>query len=353
MSEELKAIAGDGFALRVERCCECGVFVSDWVEADHRNGRICRPCESVLSLREQVRKLTEERGVAESRGPMTQENCAACIRSLDSAGMGKPGAPYGNTLTGMVAEACSELTSARQQIEELTAWKTSAIEHWPPVQEIGTVLRLPVGSDANKGILPAVEKLVDKHDALAARCAELEAEVADARTVHKQLASERATALEALAGERRRIELSKATASEVWATHEKQFADQQEKLDAVTARNAVLEKERDEAREIVSSLHSCATDGGHIHTLLKDERACATDAIIASRNRIAELESEAARLREDGAMFDWLELRVVEVREPLVHGSRSLFFATPKEQDGGEDEPSNLRDACRAAIKGK
>lgn len=38
-------------APRVERCCECNGLVSDWVEADHRDGRICRPCETVIALR--------------------------------------------------------------------------------------------------------------------------------------------------------------------------------------------------------------------------------------------------------------------------------------------------------------
>lgn len=35
---------------RTERCCKCGGLVSEWVEAEHRNGRICKPCEHVLSL---------------------------------------------------------------------------------------------------------------------------------------------------------------------------------------------------------------------------------------------------------------------------------------------------------------
>lgn len=39
---------------RVERCIECGVFVSDWVECDRRNGRVCRPCEAVHSFRKQL-----------------------------------------------------------------------------------------------------------------------------------------------------------------------------------------------------------------------------------------------------------------------------------------------------------
>lgn len=43
---------------RTERCHECNVFVSDWVEDDQRNGRICRPCES---LRIRTAQLNEAR----------------------------------------------------------------------------------------------------------------------------------------------------------------------------------------------------------------------------------------------------------------------------------------------------
>lgn len=39
---------------RTERCEECGVFVSDWVEAQHFNGRICRPCEHNQTLRAEL-----------------------------------------------------------------------------------------------------------------------------------------------------------------------------------------------------------------------------------------------------------------------------------------------------------
>lgn len=39
---------------RCERCIECGGFVSDYVEEDTGRGRICRPCETVVSLRDQL-----------------------------------------------------------------------------------------------------------------------------------------------------------------------------------------------------------------------------------------------------------------------------------------------------------
>lgn len=46
---------------RTERCCECGVGVTDWVEAEHRNGRICRPCEHNLSLTDELEKVKAKR----------------------------------------------------------------------------------------------------------------------------------------------------------------------------------------------------------------------------------------------------------------------------------------------------
>jgi hypothetical protein len=46
---------------RIEQCCECKVFVSDWVEAEHVNGRICRPCEHVLTLRAENEELRKDK----------------------------------------------------------------------------------------------------------------------------------------------------------------------------------------------------------------------------------------------------------------------------------------------------
>ncbi len=63
---------------RVERCIECGGFVSEWVEAEHRNGRICRPCESVLQLRSTVSALEKELA-QENRA--VEELTAACSRA--------------------------------------------------------------------------------------------------------------------------------------------------------------------------------------------------------------------------------------------------------------------------------
>ncbi|MES2942945.1 MAG: hypothetical protein V4772_08775 [Pseudomonadota bacterium] len=55
----------------------------------------------------------------------------------------------------------------------------------------------------------------------------------------------------------------------------------------------------------------------------------------------------------DAELLDWLELRLVEVREPMVYGSKHLFFANPVENEGESDDSSDLRKKVRAAIQAK
>lgn len=45
----------------------------------------------------------------------------------------------------------------------------------------------------------------------------------------------------------------------------------------------------------------------------------------------------------DAERLDWLERFCVEVRQPLVHGSHHLFNADPRQVEGLDDEPSNIR----------
>lgn len=65
----------------------------------------------------------------------------------------------------------------------------------------------------------------------------------------------------------------------------------------------------------------------------------AEDTQIAERVIIAL--SERAGPTDRGRL-DWLESMHVEVRLPLVHGSRALFHASP-EQGDGEETPSTIR----------
>ena len=63
---------------------------------------------------------------------------------------------------------------------------------------------------------------------------------------------------------------------------------------------------------------------------------------------------EAGKMGEERARLDWLERHVVEVREPLRHGSAHMFYAT-QVNDEGELYRSNLRfrvDAARAGERG-
>ncbi len=46
----------------------------------------------------------------------------------------------------------------------------------------------------------------------------------------------------------------------------------------------------------------------------------------------------------DTQILDWLSMKVVNVRDPLRYGSRDMFWASPVDDDGWLDEPSNLRE---------
>lgn len=68
-----------------------------------------------------------------------------------------------------------------------------------------------------------------------------------------------------------------------------------------------------------------------------------------------EVNEEIARIQQgpsDGEMLDWLERHAVNVRVPLVYGSKDLFWATPDECDG-EQTPSDLRAQIRAEMERK
>jgi hypothetical protein len=61
--------------------------------------------------------------------------------------------------------------------------------------------------------------------------------------------------------------------------------------------------------------------------------------------RLAEAERDIQRL-------NWLETMTVNVRTPLVYGSRDLFWSTPDDPEGGLGV-SNIRAAIDAARKEK
>jgi len=54
---------------------------------------------------------------------------------------------------------------------------------------------------------------------------------------------------------------------------------------------------------------------------------------------------------KDAALLDWMETKVVNVREPLMYGSRDLFWASPDQDDPAFPAgPSDIRAKVRAAM---
>jgi hypothetical protein len=90
---------------RIEQCCECKVFVSDWVEAEHVNGRICRPCEHVLTLRAENEELRKDKDT---------------LDKLLNDRSGKIGIVYHTRLGEKWAQSRKELDAAMQTEKEPT-----------------------------------------------------------------------------------------------------------------------------------------------------------------------------------------------------------------------------------------
>ena len=66
---------------------------------------------------------------------------------------------------------------------------------------------------------------------------------------------------------------------------------------------------------------------------------------------IEALEKQVAEAKKDGEILDWLETKTVNVRTPLLYGSRDWFWASPNDDDGVKEKPSNLRAACVSAMR--
>ncbi len=77
------------------------------------------------------------------------------------------------------------------------------------------------------------------------------------------------------------------------------------------------------------------------------------DESLKLQELLLSIESAApTQQREDSQLIDWLETMVVNVREPLLYGSRDLFWAGPCADDPTDTDPapSNIRSQIRAAI---
>lgn len=89
--------------------------------------RSCEPFREALSSTtlgagwkspEEVRELEEKLAVLQRAG-LTHENAAICLTALDKSGMGRDGLKYGNTLTGMVLNACDQNAELTREVERL------------------------------------------------------------------------------------------------------------------------------------------------------------------------------------------------------------------------------------------
>jgi len=63
--------------------------------------------------------------------------------------------------------------------------------------------------------------------------------------------------------------------------------------------------------------------------------------------------SGALQLPDDTKRMDWLVSKTVNVREPLVYGSRSLFWSQTISDDWEEEHKTTLREQIDAAIAGE
>lgn len=106
----MAAMTGDGHPVRVEQCCECNTYVSDWVEAEHRNGRICRPCESLATLRAANDALTRERDEALESKAHTQQWYASRLEPLEDWARKELTRALREQFFSIIANACSSVS---------------------------------------------------------------------------------------------------------------------------------------------------------------------------------------------------------------------------------------------------
>jgi hypothetical protein len=58
----------------------------------------------------------------------------------------------------------SNLKEAGQELEELRAWKESAMKVMPDFQEIGKLLNIPLGTSVSEQIIPKIKELKEAHE---------------------------------------------------------------------------------------------------------------------------------------------------------------------------------------------
>lgn len=69
--------------------------------------------------------------------------------------------------------------------------------------------------------------------------------------------------------------------------------------------------------------------------------------------KLARPNAQHRSAQRDTARLDWLERKTVNVRDPLLYGSRNVFWANPGDERNGEKEgaPSDLRKQIDEAMK--
>lgn len=109
-----------------------------------------------------------------------------------------------------------------------------------------------------------------------------------------------------------------------------------------------------ELRSRITELEQDLREDRHL-AKLSDENAVLMKRVAELEESVTTLSGQCTSLfneREtlvaDRYNMDWMEMQIVEVRTPLVHGSRGLFCVSPTRGDG-EERPSKLRAAIEAA----
>lgn len=74
-------------------------------------------------------------------------------------------------------------------------------------------------------------------------------------------------------------------------------------------------------------------------------------AQVRGRRRQEAIQALLQAVGRDTARLNYLETKVVNVRDPLVHGSTNLFWASPDTSYEGEEGPSDLRAQIDAAMQ--
>lgn len=147
----------------VDRACECveqrreiarlnrdlalaGLSLKTWVSS----------FDDMTSKRDALAaKLAEAQAVIARANPPPQR-AYECLTMLDTAGMGHPNSPHGNTLTGMVKEICERLSEAQKDTERLDWMETQTC--WIGIEgEFSLQPKITAGGEYKQTIRAAID----------------------------------------------------------------------------------------------------------------------------------------------------------------------------------------------------